>query len=50
MAYKKNEIYLSFADISIETNADKSCNLKFLRQIKQTIDWKPICSLEVFTV
>ena len=42
MAYKKNEKYISFDDISIETNADKNRNLKFLRQIEQTIDWEPI--------
>ena len=42
MAYKKIDKYFSFADIAIQSNADKNRSLIFLQKINQTIDWLPI--------
>lgn len=38
MAYKKIDQYLSFADITINKNADKNRSLLFLRKVDNTIE------------
>jgi hypothetical protein len=40
MAYKKIEHYFSFADIAVNSNADKNRSLLFLRQLDKSIDWE----------
>ncbi len=42
MAYKKIENYISFADIAINTNADKNRSLLFLSKLDNSIDWTPM--------
>ena len=45
MAYKKIEHYFSFADIAINSNADKNRSLLFLRQLDKSIGWNCIETL-----
>ena len=45
MTYKKIDKYFSFADIAIQTHADKNRSLIFLQNIDNTINWKPIENL-----
>jgi len=45
MAYKKIEHNFSFADIAVQKFADKNRSMLFLRQINNTIDWKPVQDL-----
>jgi len=42
MTYKNIEDYISFADIAINTNADKNRSLLFLRKLDNSINWTPI--------
>lgn len=42
MAYKKIDKYFSFADIAIQTHADKNRSLIFLQNVNNTINWRPI--------
>ncbi len=45
MAYKIIEHNFSFADIAIQSNADKNRSLLFLREINKTINWEPVQTL-----
>ena len=45
MAYKKIEQSFSFADIAINSNADKNRSLLFLKQLDKSIDWDSIENL-----
>ena len=47
MAYKIIEHNFSFADIAIQSNADKNRSLLFLREINKTISWEPVQTLLV---
>ena len=42
MAYRKPQRHFSFADLAVETLADKNRALSVLKQLNATIDWKPI--------
>ena len=44
MAYKNIEQHFSFADIAINSNADKN-SLLFLRKLNKSIDWDAIETL-----
>lgn len=45
MAYKKIQYGCSFADMAIQTYADKNRNHKFFQEINNAIDWEPIQTL-----
>jgi len=45
MAYKNIEQHFSFADIAINSNADKNRSLLFLRKLDKSIDWDAIETL-----
>ena len=45
MAYKKIESGFSFADMAIQSYADKNRNTLFLREAEDTIDWQPVQDL-----
>ena len=45
MAYKTIENNFSFADIAIQSIADKNRSLLFLREINKTINWEPVQAL-----
>lgn len=47
MAYKNIEQHFSFADIAINSNADKNHSLLFLRKLDKSIDWDSIETLLV---
>nr|NJM03673.1 IS5/IS1182 family transposase [Desulfobacula sp.] len=45
MAYKTIENNFPFADIAIQSIADKNRSLLFLREINTTINWEPVQAL-----
>ena len=42
MAYRKPQLHFPFADLAVETLADKNRALSVLKQLNATTDWKPI--------
>ena len=45
MAYKNIEFGFTFADMAVQSIADKNRTLLFLRQVENAIDWEPIQEL-----